>query len=176
MAKSTTTAPQAPLVSDVVKEPIIETGTASEAAAVESNQSLITAATQIPVMRNVDDVFNRVINTRKAITAITFKRTLTRPLTSISHCKEIMVTVTQEMYAYELPTKGRSDKMQPATILEGTDAESGEEILLILNAMMKSALERAGAPLIGRTFAFREQGVRADKNYRVVDVVEVEVS
>lgn len=161
---------------DTVIEPVIETGTASEAAAAALNTAVVIAGTQIPVMRNVDDVFNRVVNTRQAIKAITFKRTLTRPLTSISHAKEILLTITAELYAYELPVKGRSDKMQPATIAEGIDAETGEEIMLICNAMMTSALTRAGAPLVGRTFAFREQGIKADKNYRVVDVVEVGLS
>lgn len=174
--KTTTKAPQAPIVSNVVQFPLIETGTASEAAAAESNTEVIKASTGIPVMRNVEDVFNRVINTKQQIKTITFKRTLTRPLTSISHAKELLVTVTAEMYKYDLPVKGRSEKMQPATILEGTDAETGEEIMLICNSMMESALTRAGAPLVGRTFAFREQGMKADKNYRVVDVVEVELS
>jgi hypothetical protein len=169
-----------------IEEQVVEVGTAAEvqpdapvvdteAVAKEANDLVLQRGAEIPVMKNVDDVFNRVINTRANVKTITFKRTLTKPLVAMGHTKQLLLKVSEELYKYELPVKGRSEKMMPATILEGTDVETGEDVMLICTTMMASALERAGAPLKGRCFAFREQGMKADKAYRVVDVVEVEV-
>lgn len=124
---------------------------------------------------SVSDMFVRQINKNTRITSLNLKRTLTRPMVAMAHQKELVFQCTSEMYAVDLPTTGRTEKMQPATVLDGIDLESGEEIMLICNAMMVSALKRAGGELIGRSFGFRAGDIKADKKYRVVDVVEIDV-
>jgi hypothetical protein len=142
-------------------------------------------------------IFDRQINSISPVKSITLKRQLTRSMVAMVHQKELLFTCESEMYTKLLPASGRSDKPQPATLINGIDLETGEPICLICNIMMVSALETAkfpegtalsddpqtraaqiekhGVSLIGRSFAFRNGRVRADKKYLIVETVEIEV-
>lgn len=145
----------------------------------------------------VDDVFNRQINSIKPVKSITFKRTLTKALVAMAHQMELLFQVTGAAYNLALPVAGRSDKPQDALVIDGVNLETGEEIALVLNEMMVSGFAKAlppdvlstrapdvdfrtfllanSAALIGKAFAMRAGDIKADKRYRVVDVVEVDV-
>lgn len=149
-------------------------------ATTESQQSQADAANTavIPATSaaaSMENIFDRKVNGTGLVKSIRFKRTLTLPLISISHERELLFKVTGETSTIMLPVKGRSDEPKEASVITGVNVETGEEVMLIQNAIIKSALERAGGDLKGRTFAMRENGLKADKNYRVVDIVEVDI-
>lgn len=121
------------------------------------------------------DLFLRPVNGNAVVKSITFKKLLTRPLVAMAHKRELLFECTSEMYEHTLPTAGRTDKPSAATLIDGIDLETGEEVSLILNTVMKSAFERAKPPLSGRAFGLRAGEAKADKRYRIVDVIEVEV-
>lgn len=54
------------------------------------------------------------------------------------------------------------------------DIEADSQALLVVNALIASAFERAGSPLTGRYFKFSSRGIRDGKNYRDIDVYEME--
>lgn len=126
-------------------------------------------------MTSVDDVFNREVNGLSPVKSITLKRVMTLPLVAMSHQRELLMRCTSEMYAKNLPTAGRTEGTGEATVIECTDLESGDKILLVCNAMMVGALKDAAPPLIGRCFAFKASTFKEGKKYLVVDVIEVEV-
>lgn len=126
-------------------------------------------------MLAVSDMFLRGINGKNRVTAINFKKSYTRALVAMAHQKELVCEFQTEIYQMDLPTASRDGKPSAANVVDANDLETGEDIILVLNAMMLSALKRAGDRLAGRAFAFRAGAIKADKAYRIVDVVEIEV-
>lgn len=109
------------------------------------------------------------------ITSCRIVKPLTPPLIAMAHEGDLLFEAADEPRIMQLPVKGRSETLQDANVLDGYKLETGEYCTLVLNVMMASALARAGAPLKGRTFAFRNMDFIADKAYRHIEVVEVEV-
>lgn len=101
-------------------------------------------------------------------------RRLTRPMISIGRKGMLAVAIMSEMYERDIPVAGKTELGQKTTLVEVTDLETGEESTLICNALIKSALERAVAPIAGRFFAMRAGEIRDGKRYRDVDVVELQ--
>jgi hypothetical protein len=167
----------------------------SESATPDSNAP-VTALVQ-QQNTSIDDMFSRSTNSVSRVKTIHFKKTLTRELTAMAHERELLFTCQSEMYQVELPMAGRSLQYGPARIIDIHDEDGGREIALICNEMMVSALERAGyrvikqrqnpgdrtwateikegTPLVGRSFAARAGDIKADKQYRVIDLVEVDL-
>lgn len=121
------------------------------------------------------DLFSRPVNGGSPIKSVTFRRLLTPPLVAMAHRRELLFECKSEMYQRSLPGGGRTEKELPATLIDGIDLETGEVITLICNAMMKSAFERATPPLINRAFGLRSGDIKADKKYRIIDVIEIDV-
>ena len=149
-----------------------KTGTTDSTAASSTTSS---EAAALKKVATVGDVFSRGVNGGAVVKSITMKRTLTRNIVSMAHTRELLCTFTSEPYKFKLAVAGRSDTMQDADVADIVNLETGEESMLVLNTVMLSAITRDGKPTSGRSFAFRQGSVRADKKYRVVDVVEVEV-
>jgi len=124
------------------------------------------------------------------------KTRLTHAVVSIARRGTMAVQIRSEMYEREMPIIGKASQSNLTTLIDCFDLESGEEVTLICNALIKSALIRAMGevkqrstadqldgvyptpqythPLIGRYFAMRSGTIRDDKRYRDVDVVELQ--
>src|SRR6266446_375926 len=87
-----------------------------------------------------DAMLARPINSTDPIKSIRLKTVLTKPLVSVAHVNELWFQCTSEMYTRDLPMAGRTDKIAPATLIDGIDMDAKAEITLILNAVMKSSL------------------------------------
>lgn len=110
-------------------------------------------------------------------TAVTGKqphtvRKLTHSLISMAHRGDLVCFVVDEMHTMELPMAGQAGKVTAANVLTVIDESTGEEAILILNSVMKSALERAGGSLSQRRFHFKAGDIREGKRYRDVQVEE----
>jgi len=142
----------------------------------------------------IDSVFARQINSAPP-KFLTFKRTLTRGLVSMSKTERLAVECEGEMYVLDLPLKGRTPGTSACRVVDVKNIITGESSILILHEMMVSALERGafrvlvqdrstdgevsykekiGTPLNGHRFAFVSGNIVADKGYRVVSCVELE--
>ncbi len=145
---------------------------------------------------SIPDLFSRASNSPTPIRSITFKRTLTKPLIAMAHLKQLIFECKSEVYIMPLPLKGRSGGQGDARVIDGLDIENNEEVTLIVNEMIASSWQRAGfqciasvkqegkenalvsvagKSIIGHAFGLRRGDMNADKGYRVVDVVEVEI-
>ena len=113
----------------------------------------------------------------RPIKEIREKRALTPPLVAMVHQNSLVFKPTSDFYTMNLPVKGRSETMQPATVIEGIDVMQGIPIILVCNVMMVSAFDRAkqDGPLTGRYFGLKAGDMIADKAYRVIDVAELEI-
>jgi hypothetical protein len=113
----------------------------------------------------------------RPIANVAVKKALTPPLVGIVNGQDLLFSPTSEMYQYKIPVKGRSETLQEATIVDGTDVAQGVQIMLICNSSMVAAFQRAGrdGPIIGRFFGIKGGDIMADKAYRVIDVVEVDL-
>src|SRR5215470_7670219 len=169
--------------------------TASPDAPTQQPALATTSEVSIDAVRTMDDLFARPTNQIKPVKAIHFKRTLTKELVAMAHREEIIFTCTSDMYTIELPAQGRNISYQPARVIDVMDEEEKREVMLICNEMMVSAFKRGGyavvdmksgaedgkfaitkvegTSLVGHSFGARAGDIKDDKNYRVVDVVEV---
>jgi len=105
-------------------------------------------------------------------------RMLTAPLVSIAHEVNLVIECTGEIYEKDLPLKGRSNKSEPASLLncvDWTDVEHPREVILVCNVMIRSALTPFTGSLKGRFFAIADAGLMGDKAYRNIEVRELEV-
>lgn len=158
----------------------------------------VTDSTSVAVQPSVSDAFDRYINGGvQRITAINFKRQLTRTLVAMAHRSQLLIQFTGEMYVLDLPSTGRAEATSPAFVVDGIDLETGEEISLVCNVVIVSSLQRAGYSvvssrepnenkvmvthytpgrvLLGGQFAMRSGAIKAGKAYRDIQVVEVQV-
>ena len=141
-------------------------------------------------------LFARGVNAISPVKSITLKSVLTKPLVAAAHFKQFLFTAHGDMYVMILPAKGRGAEPTEARVIDGLDVESGQECILMVNAMMAGAMKRAGYavitdnpdpeaetryvpsagnPLKGHSFAFKSGNINEDAGYRHVDVVEVEI-
>lgn len=127
-------------------------------------------------VEDTNALFGRFINDPTKVVTVHFQKTLTKPLMSVSHRKEMMVGMLGEPYELEIPVAGRSEKAGAATVVDCLDFDTKSEITLVCNTMMVSAFKRDGKPLRGRVFHIEDRDIKADKRYRVVNVQEVELT
>jgi hypothetical protein len=144
----------------------------------------------------VSDLFARSINKANPVKSLKLKRVLTKPLLAMAHIKQLLFTLTSDMFIMTLPAKGRGAAPSLCVVADGVDVENGQDGTLVMNTIMISALEKAGfrvvktAPgedgvvltsetpghsLVGKTFAFKRGDVNEEKGYRYIDVVEVDI-
>lgn len=129
------------------------------------------AAALVPVERDF-----AVINRKpREIKSVEITRPLTPPLIAMVHQGKLLFEAASDLTTMNLPVKGRSESIQPATVVEGYNLETGEYVVLICNTMMVSAFKKAGEPLKGKQFAIADNDLMADKNYRHIEVVQVAV-
>jgi hypothetical protein len=121
---------------------------------------------------------------------------LTRPVVAIGRVRQLALQCQSEMYERKMPLQGKGEVEQPTTVVDILDLETGEECLLICNALIKTAFERAcgkllppppaeagqeqallaprwESPLTGRYFAMQSGEIRDGKRYRDIDIVEL---
>jgi hypothetical protein len=117
------------------------------------------------------------MTTARTIKAVTFKKNFTPQLIAMAHERELLCQIRSEIYTMELPVKGRTETMQDANVVDVLNVETGMDHILILNVMMHRALTTAAVQgtIVGRYFACKSDDMVADKRYRAVNVVEVEV-
>lgn len=102
------------------------------------------------------------------------KKHLTIPLISMAHLPILTALILGEIYTEDkIKAAGKDVQVAPKVILV-RNLETNEDALLVVNAIMASAFERAGSPLTGRIFQFRAGTIRDGKTYRDIDVTEME--
>ena len=102
------------------------------------------------------------------------KQHLTIPLLSMAHLPTLTCKILSEPYRDEKITAlGKDTKIAPTVILV-YDLDAEKEGLLVVNAIIASAFERAGGSLTGRYFNFTAGTIREGKNYRDIDVTELQ--
>lgn len=92
----------------------------------------------------------------------------------MAHLASLTVQATSEPYEadFVLQLPGKDDSKP--TVIKVTNMDDGEDAVLILNSIMLSSLQRAGGSLTGRFFKFTANGIREGKNYRDIDVEELQ--
>ena len=112
------------------------------------------------------------------------KKRLTRPVISINRYPELVIQIQGELKEIEMPVGGKKVEGQMTSVVDVLEVTTGSEAMLICNALIKSAFERAQGnlrddgtptyPLDGRFFALRGGDIQDGKRYRMVDVVELQ--
>jgi hypothetical protein len=102
-------------------------------------------------------------------------RKLTMDATSLTRLVQIICQALSELYIVPMPSMASAGEMTPTTVIDILDVNTGENYMLICNALVKSALERAGEPLRGRYFSMRVGDIVAGKRYRKCEVIELEL-
>jgi hypothetical protein len=102
------------------------------------------------------------------------KRSLTLEVRSISKMAYVIFRCDGELVTSEMPSKFSKTGKAEAISVDVTDATTGEQFTLVLNAVAASALKRAGAPLVGRHFEISVGGEHEGKRYRDTEVNELE--
>lgn len=100
---------------------------------------------------------------------------LTMPLFSMSHTPMMVCLMLGEIKEAEfiIDIPGKPDSKPQ--VIHCLNADDGIEGLLIVNAIMASALKRDGKPLTGRAFKFVAHDIREGKKYRDVEVIEIDL-
>lgn len=155
-----------------------------------------------PIGSDLRDLFNRTPNLVGPVRQLHMKRTLTRPLVSMSKRKQLAVQCHSDVYIMDLPLKGRSGGMSQVRVFDAAELVAGEngfsngdEIIVICHEVMCSALARAGyqsikttdnleAPalyepvpgltLVGALLGFVSGDIEDGKRYRSIYVAELE--
>ena len=124
--------------------------------------------------------FDALTNTTQAVAVRTdqfkVKRQLTLDATSIARLGEVLCQTTGELEQIEMPGNGNKGEVNMAWAVPITDLLRTTQYLLICNALLVSAFNRAGQPLAGKYFAIRSGEIKAGKRYRTVDVVQLELA
>lgn len=132
---------------------------------------------EIPQPGEITHTPARSVSAGRTVKAVELVKQYTVALIAMVHEGDLLCEIRSKIYQMELPVKGRTETMQPARIVDVINLQTGEYQALICNETMVSAFERAGqeTPIIGRFFALKCGDMVADKRYRMVDVVEVQV-
>jgi hypothetical protein len=102
------------------------------------------------------------------------KQRLTIPLISMAHLPILTCRIVGEPYQDDKIIAVGKDVKQAPTVVRVFNLDTNDEALLVVNALIASAFERAGYPLTGRYFQMRAGTIREGKNYRDIDVSEME--
>jgi hypothetical protein len=105
------------------------------------------------------------------------KRKLTLDIISVSklaEAGEFIVRCDSELTVNALPSQFSTDGKAEAWTVDVTKHPTGEQFMLACNAVVASALRRAGTPLAGRHFAIEVGPKRPGKRYRDTRVEELE--
>lgn len=135
-------------------------------------------AEEKPVAQAPVDQTTQLIDTKSTVPAVQDKlkrkRRLTVDVTNLQKLGQVLCMTQSELYVKELPSQFHPSGKSPAYCVDIVNLHGGEELMLVCNTVLASALQRAGEPLAGRYFAMRCGEVVAGKRYRRVDVVELE--
>lgn len=93
----------------------------------------------------------------------------------MAHTIRLVVEVLEEPKEAEFIVELPGKKDSKPTVIKVRNLDTGEIGLLIVNAIIGSALQRVEKPLIGKYFQFSARDIREGKKYRDIDVVEMEV-
>lgn len=101
---------------------------------------------------------------------------LTTPLWSMSHTPTLLIRAEGEPHEadFTLAIPGKPDSKP--LVLGCCNLDTDEKGLLVLNALMSSALARAGGLINGRIFEFKANGKKEGKDYLDVKVTEMDES
>lgn len=117
----------------------------------------------------------------KKIPTITYKeaKRLTLPVLKFEAGTPVAVKILEEMHLGK-KTKGRGDKaqMEPATICEILELDTGENLIMICATVLKSQLEEhfPDKSYVGKGFKITKMEKREGRNYSEFDIVELELT
>ncbi len=97
---------------------------------------------------------------------------LTQPLISMAHKSLLICKVLEVPYLASF-TVGTGETSGCPTVCKIIDLETGEEGLLICNAIILSSFANYGDALPGKIFELTSLGIAEGKAYRAVDIYEL---
>lgn len=103
-------------------------------------------------------------------------RNLTLPVISISKLTnkgEIVIECLGELTLTQLPSHFAEAGTADAWVIDVRDTDTDETFILATNAVLHSALKRAGEPLKGRSFSIQPGEMNGSTRYRPMIVWEV---
>lgn len=108
------------------------------------------------------------------------KKKLILPLLKLQIGKAVYVKITDPIFTGKeiTPAKGNKDtKEKPADLANVVDLETGEEMQIIVNAVVKSVLEESypDAGYVGKAFEIIKGEPPAGKRYNTFSVNEIEL-
>jgi hypothetical protein len=109
------------------------------------------------------------------IRQLVVKKHLTIPLISMAHLPTLTCQILSEPYTDDKITALGKDTTTAPVVVLVRNLDTDQEALLVVNALIASAFQRAGGSLIGRYFQFIAGTVREGKNYRDIDVTEMQI-
>lgn len=104
------------------------------------------------------------------------KTVLSLPLISMAHRDVLVCQMMSEPYAADFEVGPSNEK--PPMLIRLLDLDTMTQSLLVCNALVLSALERAGGKLTGRYFRFMSGEMKQGKQftYREIRAEEMEIS
>lgn len=101
------------------------------------------------------------------------KARLTLPIFSLVHTPVLQIEVTGAMHGEVMPGLTGSEDRE-VIVMPVLKLDTGEEGMLIVPAMVQSALKKTGVDYVGKKYELVAGEKSPDKNYRPVDVYELE--
>lgn len=116
---------------------------------------------------------------KKTTTTLKFDvvKNVTLPLLKQQDDTTVYIQITGEIFTgKEMKGSGDKQKMEPADLMNIVDLETGEEMQMIANAVLKSTLEEEypEAAYVGKQFAITRNSVEG-KRYKTYKVQEIRV-
>jgi hypothetical protein len=106
--------------------------------------------------------------------SLKLKQRLTIPLISMAHLPTLTCRILSEPYVDDKIAVLGKDATSKPTVVRVHNLDTDSEALLVVNTLIASAFERAVPPLTGRIFQLKSAGIRDGKQYRDIDVSEME--
>ncbi|AUR98298.1 hypothetical protein NVP1249A_04 [Vibrio phage 1.249.A._10N.261.55.B9] len=121
---------------------------------------------------------NETQATEKTAPAFKVKRAITLPLLKFVIDQPIYVKLDEAMFVgKELKGSGDKAKMEPATLCNCTNLETGEQCQIIVATVLKSILEEEfpEAGYVGKGFMITKGAKASGKSYNPYTVAELEL-
>jgi hypothetical protein len=114
---------------------------------------------------------------KEASTPVTYKikRKLVKPLLKLTVGDTVHIKITSAIFEGK-PIKGKEEAKKPAELVNGVDLDTGEEVQMIIPAVVKSVLseEYPADAYVGKAFAITKGEKKDGKAYFPYSIDEID--
>ena len=132
----------------------------------------------IKKLAQVNEETSEVVNTPKAVLAFKVTKNVTLPLLKMVEEEPAFVKFTSAMFVgKEVKGSGDGKRMEPAVLAHCINLETGENVQIIINAVVKENLNESypSDAYVGKCFQLVKHAKREGKRYNDFSVSEIEV-